>query len=206
MSKEIKKLKNISLVRSSAAGYLTFVAAGGGSEGSVEMHYEDENIWMTQRMMEALYNVTVPAINQHLRRINEDNELTREATVKQYLIVQTEGNREVRREVEHYSLQAIIAVGIKIENERAVQFRKWATQIFKDYTIQGWTMDVDRLKHGGTLTDEFSERQLEKNPGDPAFGAQILTEGHRHLPAKARCAGGLEEVAAAPGVFGRAVK
>jgi hypothetical protein len=145
MSKEMKKKRNISLVRSSAAEYLTFVASGGGSEASVEMRYEDENIWLTQRMMATLYNVTVPAINQHLRRIYEDNELTREATIKQYLIVQTEGNREVRREVEHYSLQAIIAVGFKIENERAVQFRKWANQIVKDYTIQGWTMDVDRL-------------------------------------------------------------
>jgi len=162
MRKEMKKQKDISLVRSSAAEYLTFVAAGGGSEASVEMRYEDENIWLTQRMMATLYNVTVPAINQHLRRIYEDNELTREATVKQYLIVQTEGNREVRREVEHYNLQAIIAVGFKIENERAVQFRKWANQIVKDYTIQGWTMDVDRLKHGGNFTDEFFERQLEK--------------------------------------------
>ena len=137
-----------SLVRSSAAEYLTFVAAGGGSEASVEMRYEDENIWLTQKMMATLYDVSVPAINQHLKRIFADNELTREATVKQYLIVQTEGSREVRREVEHYNLQAIIAVGFKIENERAVQFRKWANQIVKDYTIQGWTMDVERLKRG----------------------------------------------------------
>ncbi len=150
------------IVRSSAAEYLTFVAAGGGSEASVEMRYEDENIWLTQKMMATLYDVSVPAINQHLKRIFADNELTREATVKQYLIVQTEGSREVRREVEHYNLQAIIAVGFKIENERAVQFRKWANQIVKDYTIQGWTMDVERLKRGGNLTDEFFERQLEK--------------------------------------------
>jgi hypothetical protein len=126
------------------------------------MRYEDENIWLTQKMMATLYDVSVPAINQHLKRIFTDNELTREATVKQYLIVQTEGSREVLREVEHYSLQAIIAVGFKIENERAVQFRKWANQIVKDYTIQGWTMDVERLKRGGNLTDEFFERQLEK--------------------------------------------
>ncbi|ALC15825.1 hypothetical protein DSOUD_1039 [Desulfuromonas soudanensis] len=159
---QASKKQEISLVRSSAAEYLTFAAAGGGSEASVEMRYEDENIWLTQKMMATLYAVSVPAINQHLKRIFADNELTREATIKQYLIVQTEGNREVRREVEHYSLQAIIAVGFKIENERAVQFRKWANQIVKDYTIQGWTMDVERLKHGGNLTDEFFERQLEK--------------------------------------------
>jgi hypothetical protein len=152
-----------SIFRSSAAEYLVFVAAGGGSDTSVEMRYEDENVWLTQKMMATLYDVSVPAINQHLKRVFSDNELQREATVKQYLIVQTEGSREVQREVEHYSLQAIIAVGFKIENERAVQFRKWANQIVKDYAIQGWTMDVERLKHGGSiLNDEYFERQLAK--------------------------------------------
>jgi hypothetical protein len=158
-----KKKGEISLVRSSAAEYLTFVAATGQQKTSVEMRYEDENIWLTQKMMGTLYDVTVPAINQHLKRIFADRELDREATIKKYLIVQTEGQREVRREVEHYNLQAIIAVGFKVENERAVQFRKWINQIVKDYTIQGWTMDVERLKSGGSvLTKEFFERQLEK--------------------------------------------
>jgi len=154
--------EKMSILRSSTAEYLSFVAAGGNSENSVEMRYEDENIWLTQKMMSALYDVSVPAINQHLKRVFSDDELEREATVKKYLIVQTEGDRQVRRDVEHYNLQAIIAVGFKVENERAVQFRKWANQIVKDYTIQGWTMDVERLKHGSTLTDEFFERQLEK--------------------------------------------
>jgi hypothetical protein len=86
--------------------------------------------------------------------LHSHNELEREATVKKYLIVQTEGSRQVKREVERYSLQAIIAVGFKIENERAVQFRKWANQIVKDYTIQGWTKDVERLKHGGSILDD----------------------------------------------------
>ena len=161
-NKRPKKKAEGSLVRSAAAEYLTFVAAGGNSETSIEMRYEDENIWLTQKMMAALYDVSVPAINQHLKRIFSDNELEPEATIKKYLIVQTEGDRQVQRSVEHYSLQAIIAVGFKIENERAVQFRKWANRIVKDYTIQGWTMDAERLKHGGTLTDEFFERQLEK--------------------------------------------
>ncbi len=159
----MSKKKEVSVVRSSAAEYLTFVAAGGNSEASVEMRYADENIWLTQKMMATLYDVSVSAVNQHLKRIFADNELEPGATVKKYLIVQTEGGREVRREVEHYNLQAIISVGFKIENERAVQFRKWANQIVKDYTIQGWTMDVERLKHGGSiLTDEYFERQLEK--------------------------------------------
>jgi hypothetical protein len=157
------KKNEVSLVRSSAAEYLTFVAATGNAQSSVEMRYEDENLWLTQKMMATLYDVSVPAVSQHLKRIYADNELEREATVKQYLMVQTEGEREVQRKVDHYSLQAIIAVGFKIENERAVQFRKWANQIVKDYTIQGWVMDADRLKSGGSvLTEDFFERQLEK--------------------------------------------
>ena len=131
------KKSEVTLVRSSAAEYLTFVAATGGGSASVEMRYEDENLWLTQKMMATLYDVSVPAVSQHLKRIYADNELEREATVKQYLMVQTEGERDVQRKVDHYSLQAIIAVGFKIENERAVQFRKWANQIVKDYTIQG---------------------------------------------------------------------
>jgi len=153
------KKAEVSLVRSSAAEYLTFVAAGGDSEASVEMRYEDENVWLTQKMMAALYDVSVPAINQHLKRIFSDNELEESSVVKQYLIAAADGKNY---QTKHYSLQAIIAVGFKIENERAVQFRKWANQIVKDYTIQGWTMDSKRLKRGGILTDEFFERQLEK--------------------------------------------
>lgn len=157
------KSKDVSMVRSSAAEYLTFIAATGGDSTSVEMRYEDENLWLTQKMMAMLYDVSVPAISQHLKRIYADNELEREATVKPYLTVQTEGEREVQRTVEHYSLQAIIAVGFKIENERAVQFRKWANRIVKDYTIQGWVMDSERLKSGGSvLTEDFFERQLGK--------------------------------------------
>ena len=110
--------------------------------------------------MAELYGVTVPAINQHLKRLFSDSELEPEATIKKFLIVQMEGKREVQRSVDHYNLQAIISVGFKIENERAIQFRKWARQIVKDYTIQGWTMDSERLKKGGNLTDEFFERQL----------------------------------------------
>ena len=154
------KKREISLVRSSAAEYLTFVAASGQSETSVEMRYEDENIWLTQKMMATLYDVSVPAINQHLTRIFADHELDEAAVIKFYLITATDGKNY---RVKHYSLQAIIAVGFKIENERAVQFRKWANQVVKDYTIQGWVMDVERLKAGGSvLTEEFFDRQLEK--------------------------------------------
>lgn len=160
MSKKKKASNEVSIVRSSAAEYLTFVAATGDHETSVEMRYEDENIWLTQKMMATLYDVSVPAINQHLKRIFADNELEETAVIKQYLTTAADSKNY---RVNHYNLQAIIAVGFKIENERAVQFRKWANQIVKDYTIQGWAMDVERLKHGGSaLDDEFFERQLEK--------------------------------------------
>jgi hypothetical protein len=155
-----KKKEPPSLVRSSAAEYLTFVAATGDQPQAIEMRYEDENLWLTQKMMASLYDVSVAAINQHLTRLFSDHELEEQAVVKQYLITASDGKNY---QVKHYSLQAIIAVGFKIENDRAVQFRKWANQIVKDYTIQGWVMDVDRLKAGGSaLSEDFFERQLEK--------------------------------------------
>ncbi len=153
--------KKTELIRSSAAEYLTFVAATGDSESSYEMRYEDENIWLTQKMMSALYDVSVAAVSQHIKRIYEDGELTSEATVKKYLTVQDEGGRQVSRNLDHYNLQMIIAVGFKVNNQRAVQFRKWAGQIVKDYTIQGWTMDKERLKKGHMFTDEYFDRQLQ---------------------------------------------
>lgn len=149
-------------IRSSAAEYLTFVASTGESDASFEMRYENENIWLTQKMMAALYDVSKQAISQHINRIYSDGELNPEATVKKYLTVQTEGSREVSRLQDHYNLQMIIAVGFKVNNQRAVQFRKWAGQIVKDYTIQGWTMDTERLKKGYMFTDEYFERQLQQ--------------------------------------------
>ena len=149
-------------IHSSAAEYLTFVASTGESDASYEMRYEDENIWLTQKMMAALYDVGLPTINEHIKKIYSDGELTEEATIRKFRIVQTEGARQVNREVTHYNLQLIIAVGFKVNNQRAVQFRKWAGQIVKDHTIQGWTMDVERLKKGHMFTDEYFERQLQQ--------------------------------------------
>ena len=156
-----KKKKELA-IRSSAAEYLTFVASTGESDASFEMRYEDENIWLTQNMMAALYDVGLPTINEHIKKIYADGELTEEATIRKFRIVQTEGVRQVNREVTHYNLQLIIAVGFKVNNQRAVQFRKWAGQIVKDHTIQGWTMDVERLKKGHMFTDEYFERQLQQ--------------------------------------------
>ena len=155
-----KKGKKEITIRSSAAEYLTYVASVGGEDTSMEMRYEYENIWLTQKMIAALYDVAISTINEHIMKIYADRELTEEATIRNFRIVQKEGNREVNRNVMHYNLQMIIAVGFKVENERAVRFRKWAGQIVKDYTIQGWTMDVERLKKGAMFTDEYFERQL----------------------------------------------
>ena len=156
------KKKNEITSRSSAAEYLTYVAAAGDDPSSIEMRYEDENIWLTQKMMAVLYDVGLPTINEHIKKIYADGELTEEATIRKFRIVQPEGTRQVNREVTHYNLQMIIAVGFKVNNQRAVQFRKWAGQIVKDYTIQGWTMDVDRLKKGHMFTDEYFDRQLQQ--------------------------------------------
>jgi len=146
-------------IRSSAAEYLTFVAATGDNPQSIEMRYEDENIWLTQKLLATLYDVSVPAINQHLKTLFEDGELDN-SVIKKYLITASDGKSYLTN---HYNLQTIIAIGFKIENERAVQFRKWANTIVRDYTIQGWVMDVERLKKGGTiLSKEYFEKQLEK--------------------------------------------
>lgn len=155
------KKKDEITIHSSAAEYLTYVAAVGDNADSMEMRYEDENIWLTQKMLAQLYDVSLPTINEHIKKIYEDGELEDETTIRKFRIVQTEGSRQVNREVIHYNLQMIIAVGFKVNNDRAVRFRKWSGQIVKDYTIQGWTMDKERLKKGHMFTDEYFERQLQ---------------------------------------------
>ena len=130
---------------------------------TVLMCYEDENIWLTQKMMATLYDVDVRTINEHIKKIYSDSELEEDSTIRNSRIVQTEGSRQVTRDTKHYNLQMIIAVGFKVNNERAVQFRKWANGIVKDYTIKGWVMDDERLKNGGSvLTVEYFDRLLEQ--------------------------------------------
>ena len=152
------KNKNEITIRSSTVEYLTFIASTGNSENSVEIRYENENIWLTQKMMAALYDVDVRTINYHIKKIFNDGELRENAVIQDFRITATDGKQY---KTKHYNLQAIISVGFKVNNERAVQFRKWAGQIVKDYTIQGWVMDKDRLKKGHMFTDEYFERQLQ---------------------------------------------
>lgn len=162
MSKK-KKIEEKKTIRSSAAEYLTYIAATGDDPQSVEMRYEDENIWITQKMLAVLYDVDVRTVNYHIKKIFKDSELQEEATIRKFRIVQNEGERQVSRELEHYSLQMIIAVGFKVNSDRAVQFRKWVNKIAKDYTIQGWVIDKERLINGGSiLTEEYFEHLLEE--------------------------------------------
>ena len=158
MSKKVEK-KDIS-IRSSAAEYLTFVAATGDDKNSVEVRYEDENIWITQKMLAVLYEVDVRTINYHIKKIFEDSELTEDSVIRKFRITAEDGKSY---DTMHYNLQMIIAVGFKVNSERAVQFRKWVNQIAKDYTIQGWVLDSDRLKNGGSiLTKDYFKRLLEE--------------------------------------------
>ena len=156
------KKKDEITIRSSAAEYLTYVASVGDQQDSIEMRYEDENIWLTQKMMATLYDVDVRTINEHIKKIYSDSELEEDSTIRNFRIVQTEGTRQVTRDTKHYNLQMIIAVGFKINSERAVQFRKWVNQIAKDYTIKGWVMDDERLKRGTYLTEKYFDEQLER--------------------------------------------
>ena len=159
MSKD--KIKEITL-RSSAAEYLTYVDSVGENADNIEVRYEDENIWLTQKMMGLLYNVETNTINYHIKKIFADSELEENSTIRKFRIVQNEGERQIERDVAHYNLQMIIAVGFKVNSERAVQFRKWVNQIASEYTIKGWVMDDERLKRGTYLTDKYFEEQLER--------------------------------------------
>lgn len=153
--------KDVSFLRSSAAEYLTYLTASGTSD--VNAVYADENVWMTQKMIGILYSVETNTVNYHLKKIFEDGELDPGATIRKFRIVQTEGERDVSRDVVHYNLKAIIAVGNKVDSPKAVQFRKWANGIIEEFTIKGFSMDDERLKNGGTvLTQRYFEEQLAR--------------------------------------------
>lgn len=146
-------------IRSSAAEVLTYVASTGDPQGSIEIRYEDENIWLTQKTMAQLYDVSVPTINEHIKKIFADSELQESSVIRKFRITASDGKSY---STNHYALQMIIAVGFKVNSERAVQFRKWVNQIATQYTIRGWVMDDERLKQGTYLTDKYFEEQLER--------------------------------------------
>jgi len=154
----MSKKREISLVRSSAAEYLTFVAATG--QGGVEAMYADENVWLTQKMMGQLYDVETHTINYHLKKVFSDSELQEDAVIRNFRITAADGKNY---DTQHYNLTAIIAVGYKVNSERAVQFRKWATGIVEAFAVKGFAMDDERLKSGGSvLTEKYFEEQLQR--------------------------------------------
>lgn len=153
-----KKKISAPTIRSSAAEYLTFVAASG--EGGIEAIYADENVWLSQKMMGVLYDVETHTINYHLKKIFSDSELQEDSVIRNFRITAKDGKNY---NTSHYNLSAIIAVGYKVNSERAVQFRKWATGIIKEYTIKAYVMDDERLKNDGTiLGKKYFEEQLER--------------------------------------------
>lgn len=154
-----KKKKEEITIRSSAAEYLTYVASVGDEKTNVEMRYEDENIWLSQKMMATLYDVDVRTINYHVKKIFRDSELQESSVIRKFRITAEDGKTY---NTKHYSLEMIISVGFKVNSERAVQFRKWVNQIAKDYTIKGWVMDVERIKRGTYLTEKYFDEQLER--------------------------------------------
>lgn len=156
--KKSAKKSEASIVRSSAAEYLTFVAASG--KGGVEAVYAGENIWLSQKMMALLYDVDVRTINYHLKKVFEDSELEENSVIQKFRITAADGKSY---QTQHYNLSAIIAVGYKVNSERAVQFRKWATEIVKEYTVKAYVMDDERIKAGGSiLTEQYFEEQLQR--------------------------------------------
>ena len=176
MTGKKKKGKDISIVRSSAAEYLTFVAASG--TGGVEAVYADESIWLTQKMMGVLYDVETHTVNYHLKKVCSDRELQEQAVILNFRITAADGKTY---NTMHYKLPAIIAVGYKVNSERAVQFRKWATTIIDEYTIKAYVMDDERIKSGGSiLTDQYFEEQLQRIlqiPDDPGQAFHVIPAG-----------------------------
>lgn len=141
-----KKKSPTPTIRSSAVEYLTFVAASGTSD--VNAIFADENIWLSQKMLGLLYNVNVRTINEHLQNIFKDKELQEVSVIRNFQITASDGKNY---NTKHYNLSAIIAVGYKVNSERAVQFRKWATNIIESFTIKGYAMDDERLKNDGSI-------------------------------------------------------
>jgi hypothetical protein len=158
VSKKQSMVKNTTITRSSAAEYLTFIAASGS--GGVEAVYVDESIWLTQKMMAQLYDVNVRTVNEHLKKIFVDSELEQDSVIRKFRITASDGKNY---DTLHYKLPAIIAVGYKVNSERAVQFRKWATGIIEEFTVKAYVMDDERIKSGGSiLTDQYFEEQLQR--------------------------------------------
>jgi len=147
-------------IRNSTAEFLTFTAQSG--EQSIEARYEDETVWFSQKLMASLFDVDVRTINEHLRNIYAQGELAQESTIRKFRIVQSEGSREVARQVDFYNLDAIISVGYRVNSVRATQFRQWATQVLREFAIKGYVLDRKRMENGTFMGEDYFERLLEE--------------------------------------------
>lgn len=147
-------------IRNSTAEFLIFTGQAG--ENGIEVRVEGETVWLTQRLIAELFAVSIPTINEHMAKLFESGEISREATIRNFLIVQQEGNRKVSRKIDHYNLDAIIAIGFRVNSERAIQFRQWATHVLKQFSIKGYVIDKKRMENGAFLGEDYFEHLLEE--------------------------------------------
>jgi len=155
-----KKSPDSVRIRNSAAEFLTFAYQTGGD--GVEVRVQDGTIWLSQKSIGQLFETTPENVLLHLKNIYAENELSEAATAKEFLAVQTEGTRQVQRQIRHYHLDAIIAVGYRVNSKRATAFRQWATGVLRDYTLRGYVMDRKRMENGAFLGEDYFERLLEE--------------------------------------------
>lgn len=148
------------IIRNSTAEFLIF--ENQAHADSIEVRYEDETLWMTQKMMASLFEVNVPAISKHLQNIFNEGELDQKSTVSKMETVQNEGGRSVTRMIDYYNLDAVISVGYRINSIRATQFRRWATQVLKQFAVKGYVIDRKRMENGAFLGEDYFERLLEE--------------------------------------------
>jgi len=148
------------LIRNSTAEFLIFTGQSG--EQSIEARYEDESIWLSQKLMAELFDVNIRTISEHLKNSFEQGEVTPKSTIRKFRIVQAEGRREVTRSIDFYNLDVIISVGYRVNSVRATQFRQWATQVLKEFAIKGYVLDKKRMENGTHLGEDYFEHLLEE--------------------------------------------
>ncbi|WP_024994962.1 virulence RhuM family protein [Phocaeicola paurosaccharolyticus] len=145
-------------IRNSTAEFLVFTSQSG--ENTIEVRVQDETVWLTQKLIASLFDVDRSVITKHLANIYQEGELIKEATCAIFAQVQTEGNRQVTRDIEFYNLDAIISIGYRVNSQRATQFRQWATSVLRDYAIRGYIIDKKRMENGTFLNEDYFEHLL----------------------------------------------
>ena len=158
MNKQDKK--NKLQIRNSTAEFLIFASQTGGE--AIEVRIQDGTVWLSQKLIATLFDVDRSVITKHLNNIYQENELNKETTCAFFAQVQNEGNRSVNRNIEFYNLDAIIAVGYRVNSKRATAFRQWATAVLRDFALRGYVIDKKRMENGAFLDDDYFERLLEE--------------------------------------------